>query len=45
MKDIVLDTDLKSLNLFKKGKVRDIYELEDKMPIPPYRNTRLSCAT
>ncbi len=30
MKDIVLDTDLKSLKLFKRGKVRDIYELGDR---------------
>jgi len=33
MKGIVLDTDLKSLKLFKKGKVRDIYELEDRLLI------------
>ncbi|MCL0057826.1 phosphoribosylaminoimidazolesuccinocarboxamide synthase [Dehalococcoidales bacterium] len=33
MKEIVLDTDLKSLKLFKKGKVRDIYELDDKLLI------------
>ena len=31
MKDIVLNTDLKSLRLFKRGKVRDIYELGDKL--------------
>jgi len=33
MKDIVLDTDLKSLKLFKRGKVRDIYDLDDKFLI------------
>ena len=33
MKDIVLDTNLKSVNLFKKGKVRDIYDLDDKLLI------------
>jgi len=33
MKDIVLDTDLKSLTLFKRGKVRDIYELDDRLLI------------
>ncbi len=31
MKDIMLNTDLKSLKLFKRGKVRDIYELGDKL--------------
>jgi hypothetical protein len=33
MEDIVLNTDLKSLKLFKKGKVRDIYDLDDKLLI------------
>ena len=33
MKDIVLNTDLKSLKLFKRGKVRDIYDLDDKLLI------------
>ena len=30
MKDIILKTDLKSLKLFRRGKVRDIYELDDR---------------
>jgi len=30
MKEVILKTDLKSLNLFKRGKVRDIYELGDR---------------
>ena len=33
MENIVLDTNLKSLKLFKKGKVRDIYDLDDKLLI------------
>ena len=33
MKDLVLNTDLKSLKLFKRGKVRDIYDLGDKLLI------------
>jgi len=33
MKDVVLNTDLKSLKLFKRGKVRDIYDLGDKLLI------------
>lgn len=33
MKEVILDTDLISLNLFKKGKVRDIYELDNMLLI------------
>ena len=33
MKDVMLNTDLKSLKLFKRGKVRDIYDLDDKLLI------------
>ncbi len=33
MKEVILKTDLKSLRLFKKGKVRDIYDLEDRLLI------------
>ncbi len=29
MKEVILKTDLESLRLFKRGKVRDIYELEN----------------
>ncbi len=33
MKEVILDTDFKSLKLFKKGKVRDIYELDSMLLI------------
>jgi len=33
MNDTMLKTDLRSLSLFKKGKVRDIYELKDELLI------------
>jgi len=33
MKEVILDTDLKGLKLFKKGKVRDIYELDNMLLI------------
>jgi phosphoribosylaminoimidazole-succinocarboxamide synthase len=33
MEETLLDTNLKSLNLFKRGKVRDIYDLEDRLLI------------
>lgn len=33
MNEIILDTDIKSLKLFKRGKVRDIYDLEDRLLI------------
>ena len=33
MKEVVLNTNLKGLKLFKKGKVRDIYELENMLLI------------
>ncbi len=33
MKEVILDTDFKSLKLFKKGKVRDIYELDNMLLI------------
>jgi len=33
MNEVILDTDLKSLKLFKRGKVRDIYDLEDRLLI------------
>ena len=33
MKDVILGTDLKGIKLFKKGKVRDIYEVDDMLLI------------
>ena len=33
MKEVLLNTDYKSLKLFKKGKVRDIYELDNMLLI------------
>ena len=33
MNEVILDTDIKSLKLFKRGKVRDIYDLEDRLLI------------
>jgi phosphoribosylaminoimidazole-succinocarboxamide synthase len=33
MKEVMLNTDFKSLKLFKKGKVRDIYELDNMLLI------------
>jgi len=33
MKEVILDTNFKSLKLFKKGKVRDIYELDNMLLI------------
>jgi len=33
MNEVILDTDLKNLKLFKRGKVRDIYDLEDRLLI------------
>lgn len=33
MREVILDTRLKGLNLFKKGKVRDIYELDNMLLI------------
>jgi len=33
MKEVILDTDFKSLKLFKRGKVRDIYELDNMLLI------------
>jgi phosphoribosylaminoimidazole-succinocarboxamide synthase len=33
MKEVILNTDIKSLKLFKKGKVRDIYELDNMLLI------------
>jgi len=33
MNEVILDTDIKSLKLFKRGKVRDIYDLEERLLI------------
>ena len=33
MKEVILGTDFKGLKLFKKGKVRDIYELDNMLLI------------
>jgi phosphoribosylaminoimidazole-succinocarboxamide synthase len=33
MNEVVLDTDLKNLKLFKRGKVRDVYDVEDRLLI------------
>lgn len=33
LKEVILETNLKGLKLFKRGKVRDIYELDDKLLI------------
>ncbi len=38
---VLLDTDFKSLKLFRKGKVRDVYDLKDKLLI--VSTDRVSC--
>lgn len=38
---MIYQTDLKELNLFRKGKVRDVYELDDKLLI--VATDRISC--
>ncbi len=40
-KDILLNTDFKDLKLFRKGKVRDVYDLGDKLLI--ISTDRISC--
>lgn len=40
-KDVLLSTDFKDLKLFKRGKVRDVYDLEDKLLI--ISTDRISC--
>lgn len=40
-KEVVLKTDFKDLKLFRRGKVRDVYELEDKLLI--VSTDRISC--
>src|SRR3989338_8854633 len=40
-KDILLYTDFKDLKLYKRGKVRDVYELGDKLLI--VSTDRISC--
>lgn len=39
--NIVLETDFKDLKLYKKGKVRDVYDLQDKLLI--VASDRISC--
>lgn len=40
-KEVLLSTDFKDLKLFKRGKVRDVYDLEDKLLI--VSTDRISC--
>jgi phosphoribosylaminoimidazole-succinocarboxamide synthase len=40
-KDVILSTDFKGLKLFRKGKVRDVYDLGDKLLI--VATDRISC--
>ena len=40
-KDVLLSTDLRDLKLFKRGKVRDVYDLGDKLLI--VSTDRISC--
>jgi len=40
-KDVLLSTDFKDLNLYKRGKVRDVYDLGDKLLI--VSTDRISC--
>jgi phosphoribosylaminoimidazole-succinocarboxamide synthase len=40
-KDILLSTDFKDLKLYKRGKVRDVYDLDDKLLI--VSTDRISC--
>ena len=39
--DVLLYTDFKDLKLYKRGKVRDIYDLQDKLLI--VSTDRISC--
>ncbi|MBI5145048.1 MAG: phosphoribosylaminoimidazolesuccinocarboxamide synthase [Candidatus Omnitrophica bacterium] len=41
MTDVLLKTDFRDLKLFKRGKVRDVYDLEDKLLI--VSTDRISC--
>ena len=40
-KKVLLNTDFKGLNLFRKGKVRDVYDLGDKLLV--ISTDRISC--